>query len=347
MTTPRAHLECSTTTLDDCCSYTVLHPGSSVWWWLGLAAWSVVGVPLALLRIGVLLLSVLLLLVPVPASLADMYATLVVRFVCVSWGLVVRLRGDRAALRSAAIVVANHRTQIDTLPLRAHLPIASVVRDTYQHSRLVRRTCAAFEPIFVPTPSAAAPEAEREGRARVRAELVRHLQRPGQTKPLVIFPEGSITNGAGLMVRSRHRRGGSSLRPLTPSIAPPAPSRHTHTYTHARPPPPAVPWLIITSRPSRRSSSRSACPCCPSRCASGRRCRSHTTPCGAPLHAEIQGPFGLSGPTSLPARFASPRMAEAWGCPGLGSATASSHRVRSGRIGRRLVLRIGRRSTPT
>ena len=202
----------SSTSLDDCCSYTVLHPGSSVWWWLGLAVWSIVGVPLALLRIGVLLLSALLLLVPMPAALADGYATLVVRFVFVSWGLVVRINGDASALRSAAIVVANHRTQIDTVPLRVHLPIASVVRDTYQHSRLVRRlTCAAFQPIFVPTPSAAAPEAEREGRARVRAELVSHLQRPGQTKPLVIFPEGSITNGAGLMVRPH--RGERTLRP--------------------------------------------------------------------------------------------------------------------------------------
>ena len=213
-------------------------------------------------------------------------------------------------------------------------------------------TCAAFEPIFVPTPSAAAPEAEREGRARVRAELVRHVQRPGQTKPLVIFPEGSITNGAGLMVRSRHRRGGSSLRPLTPSIAPPAPSRHTHTYTHARPPPPAVPWLIITSRPSRRSSSRSACPCCPSRCASGRRCRSPTTPCGAPLHAEKQGPFGVWGPIAGANQPSHPDLpARGWPKPGAALGLVLPLRgpagVRSGRIGRRLVLRIGRRSTPT
>lgn len=186
--------------LESLCSFTVLPPSAPRWWPLLLLAYSPIGLALVLARIPALILTAAL-LVLLPPPLVDRGATVALRLLCLVWGIRVREGGDahRARLRSARIIVANHLTQIDSLPFRLRHPISAVVRETYRQTALVRRlTCLAFQPIYVPTPgSRGAGEEERLGREAVRAEVQAHVRT--SSKSLVYFPEGSITNGTALM----------------------------------------------------------------------------------------------------------------------------------------------------
>ena len=77
-------------------------------------------------------------------------------------------------------------------------------------------------------PSAPGARREREGRAAVEGALRRHLRREGEPhEPLLIFPEGSITNGAGLMRFARGAfRLGEEVQPVALRVTCPLPLAH-------------------------------------------------------------------------------------------------------------------------
>jgi 1-acyl-sn-glycerol-3-phosphate acyltransferase len=108
----------------------------------------------------------------------------------------------RARLRSARVIVSNHLSQADSWPFRVLTPIACVIRETYLGTSrwlpVAKLTTAAFDPIYVPTPGSRGEAEERAARAATKAAVERHV-RDAASKPLLYFPEGSITNGRGLM----------------------------------------------------------------------------------------------------------------------------------------------------
>ena len=276
--------------LDSMCCYSRLKPGTSYAMLLALAAYAPLGSALVALRLLALAFVALLCalisaadraLVPaiLPETAIEAAYTAALRLLCFSLGFVVRLRsssqtrydgthdgtqcaahakdhladgGAAKALARAAVVVSNHVSQWDGLPIRLLTPCATVVRETYTRdgaagtawARMLTRAliapivAAAFAPIAVPTPSGggvstdAASAAARE-RASVKAAMRAHAANALRTRqanerssraagrrggarggggdgrggapsgrggsstirPLLVFPEGSITNG--------------------------------------------------------------------------------------------------------------------------------------------------------
>jgi 1-acyl-sn-glycerol-3-phosphate acyltransferase len=206
--------------LEALCSYTRLRPGVG---WLGraaLALWAPAGVLLVLARLLAVLCAALAFtlgarLAP-GGTPAPRLCAAVLRVLCALLGLRVRLVSGRAdELREASVIVANHVSQLDAVPFRLASPCTTLLRETYgphaprPSGRIARFLAllprlflppilnACFSPIYVPTPEAAGDEGER-----ARRERVRHAAAAATAcgRPLLLFPEGSITNGrAGLM----------------------------------------------------------------------------------------------------------------------------------------------------
>ena len=204
--------------LDELCAYTSITPGSR-WLLLLLLLYAPLGAVLFAIRL-VTAAAVATLLTLLPSSLAEPVGTIALRLLCAVFGFVIRTRCVEAAdtdsntdahdgtvtpaarLARAQIVVANHLSQADSWPFRCFNPIAVLVRDTYRGtSRLMpvaKLTAAAFHPIFVPTPGSRSEAEERDARSAAREAVAAHVAAP-RAKPLLAFPEGSITNGRGLM----------------------------------------------------------------------------------------------------------------------------------------------------
>jgi len=193
------------------CSYTTILPRTPLWQSALLSAYAPVGVALACLRMTCLcVVACVLLLCHFAASAAllpeegyDAVCTVVIRILCVCCGLLVRVRsadGSPSSLHHASIIVCNHVTQIDALALRAVTPIHTLVRSTYRDAMWPVRTITTlgFKPIFVPVPGGSSEEEERAARGLVGRQI---KERVGTARPapLLVFPEGSIPNGRGLM----------------------------------------------------------------------------------------------------------------------------------------------------
>ena len=205
--------------LADLCAFSVIKRDAPAWWFFLLSLYAPVGAALVVLRvcaawcIGVILLQIRQW--PWFSAHADVLGTYLVRALLFIWGIRVLIdeHAERALLSdcSPVILVANHLTQIDALPFRSLMPVRAVVRENYGRSWMVGTMLrAAMDPIFVPTPLAHAngPEGERAARAHVREEVQAYVHSPQQDQrraarhrrpPLIYFPEGSITNGRGLM----------------------------------------------------------------------------------------------------------------------------------------------------
>ena len=226
--TQNGHFAREEVALDDLCCYSRLRPDASPSLWsLLLLLYLPIGIALLVVRCLLLLIAALLLVLLSIAKehtaickeevglRVDEYVDLILSGLCYGLGFLVRLRhadggGSEAAERAllnAQVLVANHVGQFDGLPIRTLTPCATLVRETYTHggasggwwARLLTKllvaplVSVAFAPIAVPTPaSGAADEAEAaSGRARVRAAM----RSRKSAAPLLIFPEGSITNG--------------------------------------------------------------------------------------------------------------------------------------------------------
>lgn len=189
--------------LKDLLAYTRLKPGVGYGWMLLLALYAPLGVLILAVRAvitvcaGLMLACLQHLLTP---SAADRASTFILRAVSCLWGLWVRLHGNVETLRAARLIAANHVTQVDGLPLRLFTPLATLMRETYRSSSLITRiVTAAFAPIYVPTPRAHRDSEAQAGLARVQQTVHAHLME-SSGKPVLVFPEGSITNGrSGLM----------------------------------------------------------------------------------------------------------------------------------------------------
>ena len=220
-------------TIDDMCCYSRVQPGTSRTWLLLLALYAPLGACLVLVRVVALLLAAMLCVLFGSVS-SEAAVTMVLRLLSLALGFRVRVRNDAEhAIRSAHVIVANHVSQFDGLPIRMVVPCATLVRETYTQggasgrwwARTLTRlvvvpiVSAAFSPIAVPTPGSDADATEAAGaRARVRAAMRSHgasARRQNGKRPLLVFPEGSLTNGrAGLM---RFSRSSFSLgAPVTP-----------------------------------------------------------------------------------------------------------------------------------
>lgn len=196
--------------LQDLCTFRSITPNAPTWLLVLMVLYLPFGIVLITIRVlFVALLAALLAILP--ASVSAPAGTIVMQLLCVSFGAVIRTRtadadappGTAAArLRDAPIIVANHQSQVDSWPFRFLAPIAVVVRETYRGTSsflpVAKLTAAAFEPIFVPTPGSRTEAEEKEARAATRAAVEEHVRSP-RSKPLLMFPEGSITNNRGLM----------------------------------------------------------------------------------------------------------------------------------------------------
>lgn len=235
--------------LDSLCCYTRLKPGTSRAEKGLLALYTPFGILLVLLRALLLLVAATLCLIVTATSSdsseTDARLSRVLHWLCAGLGFIVRVRGRRGSdaatrdLRAARVLAANHVSQFDGLPIRLLTPCATVLRETYTSSgaggdRLARAltraliapiVTTAFAPIAVPTPQPgggdqAASEAAAAARAQVRTAMRVHGPGSGKgskagSKPLLVFPEGSITNGrVGLM---RFAKSAFELgQPITP-----------------------------------------------------------------------------------------------------------------------------------
>jgi len=221
--------------LVDLCSFTVLLPGTHWTWWVCLAIYWPFGAVFCALKVLLQLLCILGYLafaVTLPASMLESLAEVVMWLAANVAGIRVRIRSaewlsqseTRASLHTARIVVANHITQFDGVFVRVPLGCrpAMLMRETYSQSGwlLLQLANMMFRPIWVPAPIGAPgttrEKQERERRASVRETMKSYLHRLDSPAPLVIFPEGSITNGAGLM---RFARGAFEVSDTVQPIA--------------------------------------------------------------------------------------------------------------------------------
>ena len=179
------------------------------WKFVAMALYLPLGVALVVVRV-VTTFVVTLFLFAAPASYASAAGTVALNVLWVVFGGVLRVRcadggtpaEARSRLRSARVIVSNHLSQADSWPFRVLTPIACVIRETYLGTSrwlpVAKLTTAAFDPIYVPTPGSRGEAEERAARAATKAAVERHV-RDAASKPLLYFPEGSITNGRGLM----------------------------------------------------------------------------------------------------------------------------------------------------
>jgi 1-acyl-sn-glycerol-3-phosphate acyltransferase len=192
--------------LEDLCAYRRLKPDTG-WMMVALIClWAPVGA--ALIAVRMLLTTIAgVVLVGLrsrwPATM-ERHGNAVMWGLFFLWGWRVRLSGDvEEARRRARLVVANHVSQVDALPVMACVPCATIVRESYANYPLVARILHAFcMPIFVPAPVPTG--RDRPTEYTIALERSKHSSaahaRGERPRPLLIFPEGSITNGRrGLM----------------------------------------------------------------------------------------------------------------------------------------------------
>ena len=179
------------------CSYTRVIPGTPWHQLVFLIAWAPFGLLLAALR---------LLVLPIAGWLIEHIARTeqsrrrILHALMGIWGMHVHTRRgckrehlSRAAaeeqLLRARVIVVNHVSQLDSVPLRLLAPFSSVLRETYRSSFLVRGLVEGiFDPVYVPIPRAG----DVDGRRAAREAILEHVRRGSR---VVVFPEGSITNG--------------------------------------------------------------------------------------------------------------------------------------------------------
>jgi len=97
----------------------------------------------------------------------------------------VRVRGKENWAKSPRIVVSNHRSEFDILALRSLFKCAAVSPLYYKTFALCKRMIREINPIYVDY-------TQREG---VRASINDHLSGPLKDIPILVFPEGALTNG--------------------------------------------------------------------------------------------------------------------------------------------------------
>ena len=123
--------------LTDLCAFTTRTPRSPRWTPVALIAWAPFGILLAAVRISALLFAGSFLAMMPAAITAGRLGSVAVRALTIIWGITVQFKsssGDSMKQVAAArLIVANHISQIDAVPLRACCPISVIVRETYRH----------------------------------------------------------------------------------------------------------------------------------------------------------------------------------------------------------------------
>ena len=112
-------------------------------------------------------------------------------------GIRVTLHGNRASRSDAPCMASNHISFLDVIGFLS-TGCSFVAKESVRELRLVGRVASAIGCIFVARDSS-------ESRASARLEIKHKLESGQQKDQLVIFPEGTITNGDGLL---EFRRGG-------------------------------------------------------------------------------------------------------------------------------------------
>jgi 1-acyl-sn-glycerol-3-phosphate acyltransferase len=103
-----------------------------------------------------------------------------------------------ATLAAARVIVANHVAQHDGLAIVLNAAVSVLVRTTYREHAFARLVTSAMAcPIYVPPPAHRGAAERRAALDDVRRVVAAHLA--AAEEPLLFYPEGSITNGAGLM----------------------------------------------------------------------------------------------------------------------------------------------------
>lgn len=114
--------------------------------------------------------------------------------------------GRRASRSEASYIVSNHVSFVDVLGLLSR-GCSFVAKDSVRDIPCVGRVASAIGCIFVARDS-------KESRQSARDAIFEHFQTVKQWSQLVIFPEGTITNGEGLL---QFRRGGfEACMPVQP-----------------------------------------------------------------------------------------------------------------------------------
>lgn len=119
----------------------------------------------------------------------------VARGLLLSLGVTVKYVGRRAAVTEAACLVSNHVSALDMLALAAEGG-AFVGKSAARDIPCIGRVCECIGCIFVARDSV-------ESRSAAKQAIVERLKKSGESQ-LVIFPEGTTTNGRGLL---QFRRG--------------------------------------------------------------------------------------------------------------------------------------------
>lgn len=131
-----------------------------------------------------------------PTGLMVDLVALVSRGVCCAFGIRIVERGLRASVLEAPCIVANHNSAMDIFILLCKR-CSFVSMDAVQHLPLVGRIAKAIGCIFVVRDSAAS-------RAETKLAIAKRFASNVCKCQLVVFPEGSTTNGESLL---QFRRG--------------------------------------------------------------------------------------------------------------------------------------------
>lgn len=111
----------------------------------------------------------------------------ILRLALLSFGIV-KINANGKLHEDSRTIVANHLSLIETLAILHQFPVAYLAASYLKEHPLVRKTAEVFEIVFV----------DREKNANVSKQLVDIAQDPSLL-PVVIFPEGKVTNGDALV----------------------------------------------------------------------------------------------------------------------------------------------------
>ena len=165
--------------------------------WLGvllIALWSPIGILLILLRSTATALACVSLALT-PARFRDAGFTIAVRILMALWGFRAHVTsGDAHKLRDAKIIVMNHVSQLDAIPLRAICPLSALIRETYREANGIVRNMAAagFQPIYVPNPNRIDSDASRRN---VRDAVLSRLEVRSPAPPPPATFGGQLVRG--------------------------------------------------------------------------------------------------------------------------------------------------------
>mmetsp|Transcript_28796 Transcript_28796/g.88274 ORF Transcript_28796/g.88274 Transcript_28796/m.88274 type:complete len:345 (-) Transcript_28796:769-1803(-) len=244
--------------LEELCSFSVISADASRVRVAALAAYLPVGIIVVLVRFVLHLLCAAIYVggaIVWPTPDMDGLATSLIWLAATTSCIRVQVRSQRGQsttaasfqLRRGRVLVSNHLTQFDALFLRllCGCRIAVALRETYRSNGWLLRTLTnmAIRPIWVPAPAHTfgpctghAELEARRARASVRMAMRQHVSQVevigASPEPLVIFPEGSITNGGGLM---RFARGAFELdvpvQPVALRVFCPLPLAHDTVWS--------------------------------------------------------------------------------------------------------------------